>query len=55
MTDILVGTDLILIVWDWHVLWLVLVNPFSPNLVISGDSVWKFLKEECMVIVKLVL
>jgi len=55
VTNVLVGTDLLLVVWDWSVLWLVLIDPLSPDLVISGDSVWKLLEEEGVVVVELVL
>jgi hypothetical protein len=55
VSDVLVGADLLLVVWDWSLLWLVLINPLSPDLIVSSDSVWELLEEEGVVISELVL
>lgn len=40
MANVLVGTDLLLVVWNWCVLRFILVDPFSPELLVPVDSVW---------------
>jgi len=55
MTNVLVSTDLLFVVWNWSVLWLIFINPLSPDLVISSNSIWELLEEEGVVIVELVL
>jgi hypothetical protein len=55
MSNVLVGADLFLVVWDWSLLWLVLINPLSPDLIVSSNSIWEFLEEEGVFIGELVL
>jgi hypothetical protein len=54
VSDVLITSDLLFIVWDWNILWIVLIDPFSPVLFISVNSIWKFLEEEGMVVSELV-
>jgi hypothetical protein len=55
MTDVDITGDLLLIIWNWNVLWIVLINPFSPDLLVSVDSIWELLEEEGVVVSELVL
>ena len=55
MTNVLVSTDLLFIVWNWCVLWIVLIDPLSPDLFISVNSIWELFEEECVFIGELVL
>jgi hypothetical protein len=55
MSNILVSVDLILIIWDWCIFWLVLVNPCLPDLIISLDFILKLFEEHGVLICKLVL
>jgi hypothetical protein len=55
VTNILIGSNLIIVVWNVGIFWLILINPFLPDLFTSVNLVWKLLKEEGMLIGKLVL
>lgn len=55
MTNILIGSNLLSIVWHNSILWLVFINPFLPDLLASVDFIGDLLEEECVLVGKLVL
>jgi len=54
MSNVYITSDFLLIVWYWNVFWIILINPFSPDLFISIDSIWKLLEEEGVIVSELV-
>ena len=54
MSNVDITSDLLLIVWYWNVFWIILINPFSPDLFISVDSIWELLEEEGVIVSELV-
>ena len=55
MPDVLVGIDLLLVVWHWHCLRLVRSDPLSPDRLVPLNSLWDFLEEERVLVRELVL
>ena len=55
VANVLIGTNLFSIVRYWAVFWLILIDPFLPDLFTSVDLVWQFFEEEGVLIGKLVL
>jgi hypothetical protein len=54
-SNILVGSDLVLIIWDSLVFWIIEFDPLSPFALISFNSVWKLLEELKVVAIESVL
>lgn len=55
VTNVLISLNLFMIIRNINTFWFVLINPFSPNLFISLNSIWEFFEEESMLISKLML
>lgn len=55
VANVLISIDLLLVVRDWSVLWFVLVDPSSPSLLVSLDSIRQLLEEESVFVGELML
>jgi hypothetical protein len=50
VADVLISVNLLFIVRNWNVFWFILINPFSPGLFVTLDSIWQLLEEESVFI-----
>jgi len=55
VTNVLISVDLILVIWDRCVFWLVLIDPCLPDLVVSLDLVLQLFEEHRVLIGELML